>query len=444
LEEVGVIARSAVAFCLVLSFPAAVRAEKDPVYALVGGRIVTVSGPTLESGTLVLRDGVIDAVGAAVAVPADARVIDAKGLTLTPGLIDALGGVGLPAAPAARPGGGGPGGGQPPPANPLAPQALALEKLRAADALKARDSGVTTVLVIPAEGVLPGRSALLNLSGEKPEGMVLKQPAALHLRMTALRRQYPSSLMGTLALARQSLYDAIRYRDEWAAYERAPRGKKRPRYDSALEAWQDVLSGRLPLVVGAHVTNDLRRALALADEFKIRVIAAEAPSAHALAELIRTRRLPLIVGVNFDPPRAAQFFGADDEEKEKKDIEQAERNPAALHKAGVAFALGSGHAKDYLAGVRKAIEKGLPREAALEALTLTAAEVLGVADRTGSLETGKIANVVAWSGEPLAKDTQVKLVFVDGRLHEPSPPEKPEDRKSSKPEVPAGGEERVR
>jgi imidazolonepropionase-like amidohydrolase len=438
-----VIARNVLACCLALAFPAAALAEKQPVYALVGGRIVSVSGPTLESGTLVLRDGVIQSVGADVPVPADARVIDAKGLTLTPGLIDAFGSVGLSAAPAPRPSGGS-GGGPPAASDPLAPQALALDKVRAADALKARDAGVTTVLVIPSEGVLPGRSALLNLSGEKPEGMALKQPAALHLQMTSLRRQYPSSLMGTLALARQSLYDAIRYRDEWAAYERAPRGKKRPRYDSALEAWQDVLAGRLPLIVTVHLTNDLRRALALADEFKIRVIAAEAPKAHSLAELIRARRLPLIVGVNFDPPRAAQFFGADDEEKERKDIEQAEQNPAALHKAGVEFALGSSHAKDYLAGVRKAIDRGLPREAALKALTLTAAEVLGVADRTGSLETGKLANVVVWSGEPLAKDVQVKLVFVDGQLHEPSPPEKPEDKKdASKRDVPAESE-RVR
>lgn len=442
----GVIARTAVVFCLALTFPAAARAEKEPVYALVGGRLVTVSGPTFESGTMILRDGVIDAIGADVAVPADARVIDAKGLTLTPGLIDAFGSVGLPAAPGPRPAAGGPAAGAPPPpADPLAPQALALERVRAADALKARDAGVTTVLVIPAEGVLPGRSALLNLSGEKPEAMAVKQPAAFHLQMTALRRQYPSSLMGTLALTRQSLHDAMRYRDEWAAYERAPRGKKRPRYDAALEAWQDVLAGSLPLIVTTRLTNDLRRALALAEEFKIRVIAAEAPRASALAPLIRTRRLPLIVGVNFDPPRAGQFFGGDDEEKEKMDIEQAELNPAALHKAGVAFALGSAHAKDYLAGVRKAIDKGLPREAALKALTLTAAEVLGVADRTGSLETGKIANVVAWSGEPLTKEAQVKLVFVDGQLHEPPPPEKPEDKKSgARSEAPAGGGERVR
>jgi imidazolonepropionase-like amidohydrolase len=405
---------------------AAAGARRD-VFAVVGGRVVTVAGPVYDSATIVVRDGLIEAVGAGVAAPADARVIDAKGLTITPGLIDAFGGVGLPAPPARS---GGAGAASPAPAaaasNPLAPQALALDRVRPAEALKARDQGITTALVIPKEGVLPGRSVILNLSGEKAEGMVLKQPAALHVHMATLTRQYPGSLMGTLAYTRQALYDAQRYREEWAAYDRSPRGKKRPRYDAGLEAWQDVLSGREPLIVTATRENDLRRALALADEFKIKVAVAGAPQASRLASLIKQRSLPLLVSVNFDPPRAATFFGPEDEERERKDIEEAQKNPAELYKAGVRFALVSGHAASFLDGIRKAIEKGLPREAALKAVTLDAADTLGIADRTGSIETGKIANLVAWSGEPLAKEAKVKMVFVDGLLYEPE--ERPERR----------------
>jgi len=396
-------------------------AARTDVYALVGARIVTVSGPTHESGTLVMRDGVIEAVGASVAIPPDARVIQAKGLVLTPGLIDGFSGTGLP-APTPRTGGAGGGaggGGAAPASNPLAPQALALDKVRAADALKARDAGVTTVLVIPREGVLPGRSVILNLSGDKPEAMVLKQPAALHLHMSTVARQYPGSLMGTMAYARQALADAARYRDEWAAYERSPAGKKRPRYDSALAAWQDVLAGKQTLVVTAFRENDVRRALALADEHKVKVAVAGAPQAFRVAELIKSRKLPLLVSVNFDPPRPVAVFGGGDEEKERREIEDAERNPAELHKAGVSFALVSAYAPSFLAGVRKAIDRGLPREAALRAVTLVAAEVLGIADRTGSLDAGKIADVVAWSGEPLSKDAKAKMVFVDGQLYEP-------------------------
>ena len=421
-----------------LAAAAPARAGKADVYALVGAKVVTVSGATLESATVVMRDGVIEAVGAGVTPPRDARVIDAKGWTLTPGLIDGFGGVGLPQAARGGQGGGGAAGGgaqAAAAAAPLGPQSLALDRIRVADALRARDSGLTTALVIPREGVLPGRSVLIDLVGDKVEGMALKQPAALHLHLATLNRQYPSSLMGTMALARQSLLDAAYYRDEWEAYEKAPAGKPRPKYEAAKAAWQDVLAGKQMLVVTATRENDIRRALQLQDEFKIKVAVAGAPQAHRLASLIKERKLPLFVTVNFDPPRAAGgggggggFGGGGDEEREKKDIEDAERNPAELQRAGVTFALVSGHAPNFVAGIRKAIERGLPRDAALRAVTLTAAQLLGVADRTGSLEVGKLANVVAWSGEPLTREARVRMVFVDGQLYEPSEDERGEGR----------------
>jgi imidazolonepropionase-like amidohydrolase len=406
------------------------QAAHGEIYALVGGRVFTVSGPVIEKGTVVLRDGLIDTVGANVVVPVGARVIDVTGLTVTPGLVDGFGAIGLPAARPAP-------GGAPlpaPPANPLAPQALALDRVRVADAVKARDSGVTTALVIPREGVLPGQSVLLNLGGEKLEAMVLRQPAALHLHLTSLPRTYPGSLMGTVAYARQALYDAARYREEWKAYEAAARGRKRPTYDATLQAWQDVLAGKELLIVTASRENDVLRALALADEFKVRMAVAEAPQAARVAELIKARKLPLLVSVNFDPPRAPAFAPPDDE-KERQEIADAERNPAELHKAGVSFALVSAFAPDFLAGVRKAIERGLPAEAALRAITLGPAEVLGVADRLGSLEAGKIADVVVWSAEPLAKDTKAKMVFVDGVLYEP------DERRDAKPSPSPAGED---
>src|SRR5262245_25414532 len=236
-------------------------AEPPAVYALVGARIVSVSGPVLEKGTVVLRDGLIAAVGENASVPADARVIDATGLVLTPGLIDGFGSVGLP-APITRPREAG--AASPPPAppgpGPLAPEAMSLDQLRPADAVKARDSGITTALVVRREGVLPGQSVLVNLAGDKAEDMVIRQPAALHLHMSTLSRQYPASLMGTMAYVRQALLDAGRYREEWAAYEKAPAGRKRPAYDRRLAALQDVAAGRETLVVTASRENDIRRA----------------------------------------------------------------------------------------------------------------------------------------------------------------------------------------
>ncbi|HXK08880.1 MAG TPA: amidohydrolase family protein [Vicinamibacteria bacterium] len=398
-----------------LALPATALAQQADSHAIVGAHVVTVSGASYARATIVLRDGLIEAVGPDVTPPPGARVLDGAGLFVTPGLVDGLSAIGLPAPARGGASATGPGAAA---AAPLAPQSLAFEHVKAADVAKARDSGITTALVIPKEGVLPGQSAILDLLDDRPEAMVLRQPAALHLHMAALSRQYPGSLMGTMAYVRQALADAARARDAWAAWDRAPRGQKRPTYDAALLPWQEALAGRLPLVVTCYRENDVRRALALADEWKLRVVLANAPRAARLAELLKARRTPLVVGVNFDPPTAARSFGFD-LEQERRGIREAEENPAALARAGVAFGLGSAWAPDYVAAIRKAIERGLPAEAALRSATLGAAEALGLADRTGSLEPGKIANVVAWTGEPFAKETKARYVFVDGRLYEP-------------------------
>jgi imidazolonepropionase-like amidohydrolase len=183
--------------------------------------------------------------------------------------------------------------------------------------------------------------------------------------------------------------------------------------------------------VTASRENDIRRALALADEFRIRVAVAGAPQASRVGDLVKSRGLALLVSVNFDPAKALEggFGGGPDDDEQRKEIEDAKRNPAGLEKAGVRFALVSAFAPDFLAGVRTAIASGLSKEGALRAVTLGAAEALAIADRTGSLDVGKMANVVAWSGEPLTKEAKAKMVFVDGRLYEPE--EKAEAKKDA-------------
>jgi imidazolonepropionase-like amidohydrolase len=384
------------------------------VYAIVGAKVVAVSGATVEKGTLVIRDGVIESVGAGTPVPKDARVVDGTGLVATPGLIDAFSTAGLPKASgsggASRPQGA---------RAALSPDLLALDEVKAPDLLKLRDSGLTTVLSIPQEGILPGQSVLLDLWGKDVDEMVLKDRAALHLQMTTLRRQYPGSVMGTMAYARQALLDAGHAEDVASAYAADSRGKKRPVYSRATAPFRDVLRGKEMLVITAYRTNDIRRALALADEFKIKVAVAGAEPAYPLADLVKARHLPLLVSVNFDPPHPAPFRQRQDEDKDKKDIEESRKNPGELAKAKVPFALVSGNAEDFLGGVRKAIDSGLDREEALRALTLRPAEILGIADRMGSLEAGKIANVALWTGEPLTKEAKLKLLFVDGHVYEP-------------------------
>jgi imidazolonepropionase-like amidohydrolase len=412
--------RPALALGLAASAAQPLLAAREPVYAIVGARIVPVSSPPIEKGTLVLRGGTIEAVGALVSAPPDARVIDGTGLVLTPGLVDGFGSLGLPAVKKGK---------EAPKVEAIAPQKDALDAVSAKDALKARDKGVTSALVVPQEGILPGRSVLLDLVGEKAEGMAVLQPAALQLFLRPQESKYPDSLMGVVALTRQSLANAVRYRDEWAAYRKAPSGKRRPAFDSGLEAWQDVVAGKLPLMIAGTRENDVRRAIALVDEFKVKVVLAGPPQAARSAELLKQRRLPLVISVNFDPPSGA----SDDPERERQDIAEAERGPARLHEQGVAFGFGSGAAPDYVAGVRKAIARGLPQDAALRAATLGAAEALGVGDRMGSLEKGKLANVVAWTAAPLTQEAKPRYVFVDGELYEPETPSEDKKDEGAKP-----------
>ncbi len=407
---------------LLLMAPAT-EAAKTPVYAITKARVLTATGAVIENATVVLSDGLVMDVGPNAAIPRDARVFDGSGLTITPGLIDAFSGAGMPAP---RSSGGGPGAGGPaasPAPDPIAPTSNIYELLKASEALKARDSGVTTIVPIPREGLVHGAAAVMNLAGDQPESMVVKANIALAASMATLRQRYPGSLMGVVAFFRQALIDGSFHHAEVAAYEKAPSGRKRPAFDPGLDVWAQVASGTLPLMLQTPRIGDLRRAFALADEFKIKLVLAGNTQAFEEIALLKERKPALLVSVNYDPPRVGGFFGGSDDDKTRAEIEKAEKNPAALEEEGVRFALVSGFATDFLAGIRKAIEKGLPREAALRAVTLTPAEILGVADRMGSLEKGKIANVVVWSGEPFAKESKVKMVFVDGELYEPE--EKP-------------------
>jgi hypothetical protein len=244
-------------------------------YAITNARIVTVSGPTIEKGTVVIRDGLIAAVGSDVTAPADARVMDGTGLTIYPGLIDANTTLGIPdAAPAPSPGGGGAAlilqqqQRAATPSGPNSTQAPGLQpENSAADMIKPggdqidneRNAGVTTALTAPRGGIWVGQSALINLAGETPEQMIVRAPVAMHVGFAPLRTgNYPGSLMGVFATLRQMLLDAARYREAQQVYERSPRGMRRPAPDKSLEALIPVLEGRMPVVFYADREREIR------------------------------------------------------------------------------------------------------------------------------------------------------------------------------------------
>lgn len=405
-------------------------------YAITNARLVTIAGPAIEKGTVVVRHGLIAAVGAGVTVPADARVIDGTGLTVYPGLIDAYGTLGVPNAPAAGAGGGGRGGGGGaggPAATPgrsapnsnypagLQPEQSVVDLLKADDEAFSgpTSAGITTALTGTGAGIFQGQSAIINLAGNDVNAMVVKAPVAQHIGFSPLRNGgFPNSLMGVFAALRQQFLDAQHYRDVKAAYERNPRGMTRPAFDPSLEALLPVLARTQPVVMYATTQREIERALDLAKEFGVRPIIAGGNEAHLVAARLKADNVPVLLSLNFPRRNATASADADPDPirvlRERADAPKAAGKLAA---AGVKFAFISGGLStwsDVTGNAQKAVENGLSGDAALRAFTLQSAEILGVSDRLGSLETGKIANLVVTRGDLLDRG-RVTQLFIDGR-----------------------------
>ena len=406
-------------------------------YAITNAKIVTVSGSDIEHGTIVIRNGLIAAVGEKVSAPADARVIDGSGLTVYPGLIDANTNLALPEANAAPSPTGGPGGfvaaqlraaTAPAPTGPNSTQPPGLQpEVMVEDTIKpggaaieaARSAGITTVLTTPRNGIWMGQSALINLAGETPQEMIVRSPVALHVGFTPLRAGgYPNSLMGVFAVVRQMLLDAQRYAQAQQVYEHSPRGTRRPPIDRSLAALIPVLEGKLPVVMYADRERDIQRALELAREFNLRTIIAGGLEAGNLAEQLRERQVSVLLSLNF--PRRTTAATPEGDPESLRLLRQrvaAQKTAGKLAAAHVRFAFQSGgltNIGDFVANAAKAIDNGLARDEALRALTIRAAEIFGVADRLGTIETGKIANLTVTKGDLFDRNARVTNVFIDG------------------------------
>ena len=402
-------------------------------WALTNARIETVTKGTIEKGTIVIRDGIIEAVGANVTPPGDARVVDLTGRTVYPGFIDLTSSMGLPTPPQPQGGfgggGGGGGGGQ----NAAPARNVGLEPGRviatevapaAADVRAARDAGVTTALVAPSRGAFRGLSALIPMRDDSSARYIVKAPVGMHMGFQGVAGRYPATLLGVIAYERQELYDAQRHGLLMDRYKAGQRGVARPSYNADLDALVPVVRGQLPAFFAASNENEIRRAVDIAKEFDLRLTIVGATEAFRALDAVKTAR-PLVVSVDF--PQAVEVTGwayrgavrrelNDSATRDASVKKLVEANAATLNKAGVKFALASGALKpnDFIANVRKAIAAGLPREVAVEALTIRAAEIAGVGDQLGSIEAGKIADLVVADGPPLGDNTRLRTVFVDG------------------------------
>lgn len=408
------------------------------VYAITGARIVTVSGPVIERGTIVIRNGLIHSVGQNVTAPADARVIDGTGLTIYPGLIDAYtslgiqqqssqqttraGGGGGPAAPSATPQSSQFSSLNPTQPVGLQPEIQAIDYVRpgGSEIEAARSAGITTALTSPREGIFMGQSALVNLAGTSATEMTLRAPVAMHVGFTPLRAGvYPASLLGVFSALRQMLLDAERLRTANLIYEKNPRGLKRPEQDRSLVALFPVLTRDMPVVMLANTEREILRAVDLAEEFNLRLIIAGGAESWRAAQRLRERNVPVLLSLNFPRRTTAQVAEADPEPlRILRSRVDAPRTAARLQQAGVRFAFQSGamtNMADFLQNAARAVEQGLTRDEAVRALTLRPAEIFGVADRLGTIEAGKIANLTVTRGDLFDRSVRISHVFIDGR-----------------------------
>ena len=443
---------------LLLAVAPGARTEEPPVFAITNARIVTVTGPPIEKGTVVFRNGIIEAVGTNINVPGDARIIDATGLTLYPGIIDALSDVGLEEARAQTPaaarsvGTPGPTPTVQQPSPPAAERQILTPYRQAAELLNpasqkieaSRAAGITTALVVPRGGIFLGQSSLVNLSGGDVGRMVVKTPIAFHISLAGgggFGRGYPSSLMGIHAFVKQTLLDAQQYGVAWRTYNSNP-GVPRPEYSRALEAMQPLVRQEIPLVLPADTPTDIQRLLDLADAYQLNFILAGGAEAGALGATLRERNIPVLLTVKFPEQDRDADPEAKEELNELRRRVEAPANAAALGKAGVKFAFQSGdttNPRDFIRNVGKAVKAGLDKETALRALTITPAEILGVADRLGSIERNKTANLILTTGDIFDANTRVKYVFVDGRKFEIIETEPPRTAEGESAPGPSGG-----
>ncbi len=393
-------------------------------YAIQGARIVTVSGAEIANGNVVVRNGFIEAVGATAKIPADARIIDGKGLVVYPGLIDTYTNLGLKTKPrvnrtAANQDTDDSNSNYP---SSLRPERNAFDDLRKNSSTykSHRDAGFTTALSVHSDGVFNGYSAVINLAGDRVSRMVVKPRFGEHVTFrTARFGTFPSSLMGTFAALRQMFLDAKRLENLKKEFAKDPLNYPRPEIDPSLEALIPVVNGEKPIVIEANTKREIIRSLDLAKEFELKLIISGGMESGEVADRIKAQNVPVLLSLNFPKRTAAEDKDADPESMRILRYRAAvPKNAGKLKAAGVKFAFqsdGAKRLKDVFTNAVSATKHGITKDDAIRAFTLDAAELLGIDAITGSIEVGKIANLVIASDDIFSEKAAVKHVFIDGK-----------------------------
>ncbi len=427
----AILCKLALAAMLVTSAEAQQSSRTQPVegmrdngtgyHALVGARVVAGPGVVHEDATIVIRDGLIQAVGPGMDAPAGARVWDLAGHTVYPGFIDAHADLDMDAVPE---------GGDVGPThwNPQVRAWFSTTRNLQDDADRRaalRSQGFGTALVVPKEGIFRGTASLVGLGDEGVRERVLRPDVAQSIgfqRSFELGGAYPNSAMGTIALMKQTLMDTDWYMRAWNAYEASGRAFLPPETSEALAALADAAQGGQPVIFETGSEEEYLRAYSLAAEFGLQAWYRGNGHEYRIIDVLEGRSEPLIVPLDFpdapdvdDPEAALNATLAD-----LRDWYLAPTSPAQLAEAGVRFAIttdGMSSLNDFLPNLRVAVARGLSADDALAALTTTPAEWLGV-DRThGTIEQGKVANLIVSEGDLFEEEATVRDIWVRGKVY---------------------------
>ena len=399
----------------------ALRSFPPNVFALTGAKVIVSPEITLDAATIVIRGGKIEAIGADVKVPADAKEISLAGKTVYAGFIDAY--AEQTASTDRLIGSARYWNGQVTPQLSIADQLVASEDLSAL-----RKQGFVAQLVAPADGVIKGRSAVVSTAGGEANTTLLAADVAQHMQLTVSRRGgggYPGSPMGAVALARQAMYDAQWYRDAQAAVA-ADSSLPAVDQNDALAALQPAISGAMPVIISTSNEQFVLRADRFASEFGLSLIIKGSGNEYRRLDEIAATKRTLILPLSFPAaPNVGTPEVAQDVTLESMlhwDI--APENPARVDAAGIRFALTTDRLQsktDFLKSLRKAVERGLSPTSALRALTVTPAEMFGLSQQLGTVQAGRFASFVVTDGDLFEKKTKVIETWVAGTRFEHSP-----------------------
>lgn len=399
---------------------AGLRENPSRVHALENARIYVRPDLVIDRGVVVVRDGLIVEAGASVDVPQDAWRWDYAGMTIYPGLIEMFTQAGLSEADEAETSGSAYW-------NPeVRPELSAADAYRVSETeiARLRQSGFAAAMVVSDQGVFAGSSAVVNLGDGTPNENILKRDVFQHLRMYRNRyRMYPASMMGVVALMRQTILDAQWYRDAHAAFDGNPR-QNRPEDNDALASLDGVIARGQAVLMSVDDDHAFLRAARLAEEFGLRFLVRGSGHEYRMLDAVRETGAPVILPLDY--PQSKDLYVSTPEDANDVTLETlrhwelAPGNPGRLHRAGIPIALSStrlGKSSEFHDRVREAIERGLDYEGALAALTTTPASMLGLSRQLGTLEPGKLANMTITDGPLFAEDVRVQDVWVAGDRH---------------------------